>query len=68
MPVLKKLTQDFVDRDLRCPEGKKRIEYCCSELRGLMVEVRATTQGQGTYYLRYKSYKDGLTFSTPVLH
>lgn len=49
-----KLTQQYINHELCCPEGKTRIEMCCSDLRGLYVEVRATSPGQGTYYLRYK--------------
>lgn len=52
MPVLK-LTQSFLANNLQCPEGKSRIEYC-DDGTGMYVEVRATSQGQGTYYLRYK--------------
>lgn len=53
MPIVK-LTQAFIDNNLQCPSNKSRIEYCCQELPGLYVEIRATSQGQGTYYLRYK--------------
>ena len=53
MPIIK-LTQAFINKSLQCPSNKTRIEYCDSELPGLYVEVRATSQGQGTYYLRYK--------------
>jgi len=53
MPVIK-LTQNFISNNLHCPEGKNRIEMCCSEQPGLYVEVRATSQGQGTFYWRYK--------------
>ena len=53
MPVLK-LSENFIRNNLQCPETKSRIEYCDSELPGLYVEVRATSPGQGTYYLRYK--------------
>ncbi|MGJ0484795.1 MAG: tyrosine-type recombinase/integrase [Methylomicrobium sp.] len=49
-----KLTQNFVNNDLQCPEGKARIEYVDADLPGLYIEVRATSPGQGTYYLRYK--------------
>ncbi len=41
-------------KDLRCPDGKPRIELCCDEIAGFYVEVRRTSQGQGTFYLRYK--------------
>ena len=53
MPIVK-LTESFVASDLRCPEGKTRIEYCDRELPGLYVEVRPKSEGSGTYYLRYK--------------
>lgn len=39
---------------LLCPEGKRRIEYVDTGGTGLYVEVRATSPGQGTFYLRYK--------------
>lgn len=54
MPIVK-ITDVFVSNQLQCPEGKLRIEYCDSDLRGLYIEVRATSPGQGTYYLRYKN-------------
>lgn len=53
MPIVK-LTQNFITHDLQCAEGKSRTEYCDIDLPGLYVEVRAASQGQGTYYLRYK--------------
>ena len=52
MPTLV-LTQSTIAQ-LRCPEGKSRIEYCDSAFPGLYVEVRSTNQGLGTYYFRYK--------------
>jgi integrase len=53
MPMVN-LTAAFLATGLRCPEGKTRIEFCDTELPGLYVEVRATSPGQGTYYLRHK--------------
>ena len=53
MPVLL-LTPTFINNSLTCPPGKGRIEYCDSEVPGLYIEVRTTSPGQGTYYLRYK--------------
>lgn len=53
MPIVK-LTQSFINNDLHCPEGKSRIEFCCADQPGLYVEVRATSQGCGTLYHRYK--------------
>lgn len=49
-----KLTQNLITSDLQCPEGKRRIEFCDTEVPGLYVEVRATNQGTGTAYYRYK--------------
>lgn len=49
-----KITQEIINSELQCPEGRTRIELCDTELPGLYIEVRATSPGQGTYYLRYK--------------
>ena len=54
MPIVK-LTQNVINNDLQCPVGKSRIEYCDQELPGLYIEVRATSPGQGSYYLRFKN-------------
>ncbi|MDO8713332.1 MAG: tyrosine-type recombinase/integrase [Polynucleobacter sp.] len=59
MPILS-LTTAFIANGLTVPEGKPRIEYCDEQLPGLYIEVRATSPGQGTYYLRYKD-KTGKT-------
>ena len=53
MPVLK-LTQTMFPQSLQCPQGKSRIELCDTDLPGLYIEVRGTSPGQGTFYLRYK--------------
>ena len=53
MSILK-LTQEFISHQLHCPAGKARVELCDTELPGLYVEVRATSPGHGTFYLRYK--------------
>jgi integrase len=49
-----KLTPDLIAKGLECPLGKFRTEFCDTDLPGLYLEVRATSPGQGTYYLRYK--------------
>lgn len=53
MPVLK-LTAAMFPQALQCPQGKSRIELCDTDLPGLYIEVRGTSPGQGTFYLRYK--------------
>lgn len=52
MPIIK-LTESSIP-NLQTPAGKTRIEYCDADMPGLYIEVRATSEGQGTYYLRYK--------------
>lgn len=53
MPIVK-LNSDSITNNLHCPEGKRRIEYVSDERSGLYIEVRPTSPGQGTFYLRYK--------------
>lgn len=55
-----KLSTAVLSTGLVCPAGSKRVELCDTEVRGLYVEVRATSAGQGTYYFRYKS-REGKT-------
>ncbi len=47
------LTEKLIPK-LICPADKRRIEYCDTRVRGMYYEVRATSPGQGTWYLRYK--------------
>lgn len=49
-----KLTQDFIDHKLQCPEGKSRVEIVSDDRSGMYIEVRSASKGKGTYYLRYK--------------
>jgi integrase len=53
MPVVK-LTQQFIDHELQVPGAQQRVEYCDADLQGMYIEVRLTSPGQGTFYLRYK--------------
>lgn len=53
MPIVK-LNADYIKHHLQCPEGKTKVQYNDEYIKGLYIEVRATSQGQGTYYLRYK--------------
>ena len=61
MPVLN-LTPTFMATGLICPADKKRIEYCDSEVPGLLIECRSVAKGVPTWYLRYKA--DGKTAYT----
>ena len=53
MAVLK-LTQDFINNQLHCPENQNRIEFCDKEIPGLIIIVSSTSSG-GTFFLRYKN-------------
>jgi integrase len=53
MPVVK-LTQQFIDHELQVPGAQQRVEYCDADLQGMYIEVRSTSPGHGTFYLRYK--------------
>ena len=55
-----KLTQAIVDNHLYCPQGKQKSELCDTEVRGSICEIRATSPGSGTWYVRYKN-RDGQT-------
>ncbi len=53
MPVLK-LTQNFINTGLTCPNGKTRIELVDQDMPGLFIEVRAASSGRGTFWYRHK--------------
>jgi len=40
---------------LVCPADKKRIEYCDSDVPGLLIECRSAANAVPTWYLRYKA-------------
>lgn len=56
MPVVN-LTPAFLASGLVCPTGAKRIEYCDTEIPGLLVEVRCAVASVPTWYVRYKQPK-----------
>jgi integrase len=63
--LLVTLTPEFLATQLVCPPGKRRMEYVDRGVNGqgglgLYVEVRETSPGIGTFYLRYKD-KSGKT-------
>jgi len=53
MPIVK-IDSNYITHNLICPQGSSKIELCCSEIKGFYVLVSAQSEGQGTYYLRYK--------------
>lgn len=54
MPVVK-LTPNFIEYNLTCPPDKKKIEYVDMGGTGFYIAVQQTSEGTGTYYLRYKN-------------
>ena len=48
------LTKAFIDAGLVVPPGDKKIEYCDTTIRGLLIQVNATGKMPPTYFLRYK--------------
>jgi integrase len=57
----KVLNEQFIKTGLVCPENKHHIEYTSDDRSGLYVEVRSTSQGQGTYWFRFKEKDTGKT-------
>lgn len=52
--MIVKLTESFISTGLQCSVGKRREEFVSDDRSGLYVEVRSSSNGQGTYYLRFK--------------
>lgn len=52
MPIVK-LTQHYIDHDLRCPEGKVRVELVDADLPGMYILVSAAGK-TASFFLRYK--------------
>ncbi len=54
MPVLN-FNPAFMATGLVCPPDKKRIEYCDTDVPGLLIECRSAPNAVPTWYLRYKA-------------
>ena len=48
------LTKSFIDTRLVVPEGEKKIEFCDTNVRGLLIQANASGKMLPTYFLRYK--------------
>lgn len=53
MPVVN-LTPAFMASKVQCPAGKKKIEFCDSQVRGLFIECLSAAASQPTWNYRYK--------------
>ncbi len=50
----RRLDSNFMKTGLICPEHLAHIEYTDENRTGLYIEVRSTSQGQGTFWHRFK--------------
>jgi len=55
------LNDKFIRTGLSCPPTKSKIEYTSADRSGLYVEVRSTSEGQGTFWWRFKDPDSGKT-------
>lgn len=64
MPIVS-LDNNFIKHSLTCPDNKRSIEWCddpkAGGVPGLYCRVQSTSQGSGTFYLRYKQPESGKT-------
>lgn len=58
MPIIQ-LTTQFVANCPPPPEGKDRIEWACSEVKGLFIEARRSTTAVPTWYVRLRDPSKG---------
>ena len=49
------LTKSFIDTQLLVPPGEKKIEFCDTNVRGLLIQANATGKMLPTFFLRYMS-------------
>jgi integrase len=50
------LSKSFIETGLVVAPGKIKEEFCCSQVRGLLIQVNATGKMLPTYFLRYKRH------------
>ncbi len=57
--MIVELTKSFIDTQLIVPAGSSKIEYCDTQVRGLLIQVTANSKTPPVYFLRFK--RDGKT-------
>jgi len=57
--MIVELTKSFIDTQLVVPAGEKKIEFCDTNVRGLLIQANASGKMLPTYFLRFK--RDGTT-------
>ncbi len=58
-----RLTEDFIKHNLQCPAGMSRVEFIDDQVENFFLEVRATSQGQGTYWVRYRGQANSTRYA-----
>jgi len=53
--MIKELNNKFLKKGLICPPDKSKVEYVDSQRTGLYISVQRSSQGRGTYFLRYSN-------------
>jgi hypothetical protein len=56
------LTQSFCNKPTAPLNGKRKVEHCDTQIRGLLLEVRDSSP-VGTYYLRYRNSSNKTAYS-----
>lgn len=57
--MIVELTKSFIDTQLVVPAGVNKIEFCDTNVRGLLIQANASGKMLPTYFLRFK--RDGKT-------
>jgi len=52
--MIVELTKSYIDTQLIVPAGEKKVEFCDTNVRGLLIQVNATGKMLPTYFVRYK--------------
>jgi integrase len=52
--MIVELTKSFIDTQLVVPAGEKKIEFCDTNVRGLLIQANATGKMLPTFFLRWK--------------
>jgi len=48
------LSKSFIEKELVVPPGMSKMEFCDTQVRGLLIQANAIGNMQPTYFLRYK--------------
>lgn len=57
--MIHELSKSFIESKLIVPAGAKKVEFCDTQVRGLLIQVTANSKTPPVYFLRFK--RDGKT-------